>query len=298
MIRRRRPPRFGVWISPVVVTILFVLTAVVLYETACRRPLKAIGPDYSSLRAQIEQFTAAKGATFGVYFIDLPSGKSFGINENEWIPAASTVKVPIALYLNELVAQGKVRWEDRMAYDSSVDYAGGAGALQFYAKDGDTYSMRVLSNLMITVSDNVAWRMLTRHLGKDNIADYMRGLGGETVYPNGENVTTAKDMAKYLQGVLDFRRRHPQLGERLIDDLAHTIWHVGLPGRLPAHLTVAHKEGDITGVADDVGIVFASRPYILVVLSKDVPDIEEGFRDIAAISKMVYDYQEKLGAPR
>lgn len=274
--------------------LVLVSTSIMLGKTSCRSPQKAIGPDYSPLKAQLERFVATRRATFGIYFVDLPSGRTIGINENEWIPAASTVKIPIALYLNELVAQGKIRWEDRMAYDSSVDYSGGAGALQFFARDGDTYSMRVLANLMITVSDNVAWRMLTRHLGKDNIADYMRRLGGETVYPNGENITTAKDMGKYMMAVLDFRRRHPQLGDRLIDDLSHTIWHVGLPGRLPAHLRVAHKEGDITGVADDVGIVFASRPYILVVLSKNVPDIEEGFRDIAAISRIVYDYQEGL----
>ncbi|MBC7339961.1 MAG: serine hydrolase [Firmicutes bacterium] len=34
---------------------------------------------------------------------------------------------------------------------------------------------------------------------------------------------------------------------------------MGLPGQLPPGLQVAHKEGDMTGVGNDVGIVFSSH---------------------------------------
>lgn len=255
-----------------------------------------VAPDYGPLEAELKSYVASQGATYGIYFRDLESGVGFGINEHEPITAASTVKVPAVLYLNRLVAEGRADWNDRVVYSSAADYQDGAGILQFSARDGDSYSLRTLANLAITISDNVAYRILVRHLGKDNIAAFMRELGGETVFPGGQNITCAKDMTVYVQGVLDFARAHPDLGSRLLDDMANPIYHVGLPGMLPQGLTVAHKEGDVWGVANDIGVVFGSRPYILVVLSKNVPDIDEGFARIAEISKTVYDYQNTVAS--
>ncbi|MEW6227728.1 MAG: serine hydrolase [Bacillota bacterium] len=255
-----------------------------------------LAPDYGPLKAELGEYIASQSATYGIYFRDLESGASFGINEDEPITAASTVKMPVVLYLNHLVAEGRANWNDRVVYNSATDYQDGAGILQFSARDGDSYSLRTLANLAITISDNVAYRMLVRHLGKDNIAAFMRDLGGEMVFPGGENITCAKDMAAYVQGVLDFARTHPDLGSRLLDDMANPIYHVGLPGKLPQGLTVAHKEGDVWGVANDIGVVFSSRPYILVVLSKNIPDIDQGFARIAEVSKIVYDYQNTVAA--
>lgn len=254
----------------------------------------ARGPDYGPLKARIQQYIARKEATYGIYFKDLVSGQTFGINERDRFEAASTIKVPIALYLNQLAAEGKIDWQEKVAYNSATDYEEGAGILQFSARDGDKYSLRVLSNLLITVSDNIAWNMLERYLGRENIAAYMRSIGGETVYPEGQNITTARDMAVYMQAVLNFSSQHKDLGQRLLDDMANSIYHVGLPGRLPEHLVVPHKEGDVWGVADDVGVVFGPRPYLLVVLSTNVPDVDQGFAAIAEISKIAYDYQQAL----
>ena len=254
------------------------------------------GVDYTPLQQQVQAFIETRPQQFGIYFKDVTSGQQWGIHADEPIPAASTVKVPIALYVNELVAQGRLRWSDRVRYDEASDHAPGAGVLQYEAIDGNAYTLRVLTNLLITISDNVAWRMLERFLGRENIAAFMRQLGGRTVYPGGQNLTTARDMGIYMEAVLDFARRRPDLGERLLDDLSNTIWDVGLSGQLPPHVGVAHKEGSITGVADDVGIVFARRPYILCVLSQGVEDIDAGFADIARISRLVYDFQERLAS--
>ena len=256
-----------------------------------RRGSSSSLPDYGPLREQLIDYIATTGATYGVYLKDLESGATMEINAGEPITAASTVKVPVVLYLNELVAQGKLDWDDRVTYHKDTDYQEGAGILQFTAREGDRYSLRVLANLAITISDNVANRMLMRYLGKENIKLFMERVGGRTVFPGGANITTAADMGAYMEAVLDFSKRHPELGARLLDDMSHPIYHVGLPGKLPEDVTVAHKEGDVWGVANDAGIVFAQRPYILVVLSKGIYDIDQGFGNIAEISRMVYDYQ-------
>ncbi|RKO66813.1 serine hydrolase [Desulfofundulus salinus] len=252
--------------------------------------------DYSPLKKQMEKFVREKKSTFAIYFEDLASGASFGINADKPMVAASTVKLPMALYINHLVVQGKMHWHDRVSYRKATDYEDGSGVLRYEARDGDTYSLRLLTNLAITISDNVAFRMLARHVGRPNFYAYMKELGGRTVYPGGKNLTTARDLATYVKATLDFARRYPQEGQRLLDDLAHPSFHIGLPGLLPHQVMVAHKEGDLDGVANDCGVVFGRRPYILVVLSSGVKETREGFADIARLSKMAYDFQESLPA--
>jgi len=260
----------------------------------CARGYQA-EPDYAPLKKQMEEFIAARKGSYGIYFQDLGSGKSFGIHENTPLTAASTVKLPMALYLYTLAAEGKLDWQTRVAYQQATDFEGGNGILRYIARDGDRYSLRTLNTLMLVLSDNIAFRMLARHLGRDNFRQFMLDLGGKTVYPGGKNLTTARDLGVYLQAVLDFVRRHPEEGKRLLDDLAHSIYHLGLPGELPENILVAHKEGDLEeGVANDAGVVFCRRPYLLVVLSSGVKDLDEGFRDIARLSKMAFDYQEKV----
>ncbi|MGE5507338.1 MAG: serine hydrolase [Chitinophagales bacterium] len=249
-------------------------------------------PDFSALQKQVQDYVNAQPATYKVYFQDLKSGASFGIGENDWMVGASSTKVPTVLYLYTLADQGKVNLKDTVAYQDA-DYQDGAGSLQFYIKPGDQIPLGTLANLAITQSDNIAHRMLLRYLGKDSVAAFMKSLGGQTVYPDGSNITTAKDLATYIKAVLAFAEKS-QYGAKLLYDLEHTIWNAGLNGQLPASVTVAHKEGDVTGVSNDVGVVYASRPYLLVVMSKNQADSDAGFKYIAQISRMAYDYEESL----
>ncbi len=268
-----------------------------LLDRAQLRP-GARQPDYGPLVARVREFIETRPQTFGIYFKDLQTGATWGINEREPIHAASTIKVPLVLYVNHQVAAGRARMDDRIVYEPDRDLTGGAGILQRDGFPGKSYSLRVLTNLSITISDNVTTNMLFRHFGKDNVGEFMRRLGGEVIFPGGRRISTARDMGIYVEAVLDFARQHPLLGGRMLDDMGHAIFHVGLPGELPPDVFVAHKEGDIEGVADDVGIVFGRRPFVLAVLSKGVDNIDQGFEDIARISKIVYDFQEQLGPAR
>lgn len=251
-------------------------------------------PDYAPLKQAMQKFIAGyPGIFYGIYFKDLTSGVSFGLNEYGVFPAASCIKAPLVLYLCDLVDRGKLDWQNKVTYAAELDWQGGAGCLQFFAQDGNKYSLRVLSNLAITISDNIATRMLLRYVGKNNFINYLWSLGAGTVYPGGQNNSTPRDMGRYVEAIIKYAKTHPS-GRQLLDDMANPIWHVGLPGKVPDRITVAHKEGDLTGVADDIGVVYGSRPYILTVMSTGVPNEDVGFANIASLSKLAYDYQEKL----
>ncbi|WP_051585953.1 serine hydrolase [Caldanaerobius polysaccharolyticus] len=252
---------------------------------------RMLQPDYQPLKQKIAEYISSNNLSAGVYFKDLTTNTDFGINENKAFTAASTVKVPIVLYLYTLASEKKVDLNAKIAYDKDKDFESGAGVLEYIAKPGDKYSLRTLANQAITTSDNIANRMIMRYLGKDNIIKFMKNLGGKTVYPGGKNMTTAKDMVTYMEAVISFTKANSELGKMLLDDLAHTVYNSGIPALLPDGLYIPHKEGDLHDVANDVGIVYCQRPYILAVLTDKNKDVETGFKHIARISKMIYDYQ-------
>ena len=253
-------------------------------------------PNYKELQDRLRDHIEGLGQEWGLFFKDLTTGKSFGIGEDLPVPAASTVKVPVVLYASNLVSKGQLSWDERLTYSVDRDWRGGAGSLQFTAKDGDTFSIRELAEKAIVESDNIAWKMLERRLGIDNIVGFMWSLGGTVVYPGGQNISTARDMATYMEAALNFARQNPE-GEKLVYDLSHTIWNTGLNRFIADQVEVGHKEGDITGVADDVGIVYAQKPYILSIMSKGHDDVERGFEEIGRISQIVYEYQTGQATP-
>lgn len=250
-------------------------------------------PDYGPLRKKLADYVAPLPEEWGIYFKDLTSGKSFGVNQELQVPAASTVKVPVVLYASKLATEGRLDMNERLEYRVERDWQGGAGSLQYTAEDGDTFSIRELAEKAIRESDNVAWKMLEKRLNKDNIAGFMRSLGGKVVYPWGLNVSTPEDLAVYMEAALNFASESP-FGDKIMYDLAHTIWNTGL-NRHITEVVVAHKEGDVTGVANDVGVVYAARPYILSVMSRGHGDVELGFERIGELSRIVYDYQVSIG---
>ena len=60
------------------------------------------------------------------------------------------------------------------------------------------------------------------------------------------------------------------------------------PAPLPPGTPVAHKTGEITRIQHDAAIVYAPRPYVLVVLVRGLDDAKRGSALIADISRVVY----------
>jgi len=70
--------------------------------------------------------------------------------------------------------------------------------------------------------------------------------------------------------------------------LARQKFNDGIPAGVPAGTLVAHKTGSITRIQHDAGIVYARRPYTLVILVRGIDDQAKSKALIARISKMVY----------
>jgi hypothetical protein len=78
-----------------------------------------------------------------------------------------------------------------------------------------------------------------------------------------------------------------------------------LPEPLPSGTDVAHKTGTLHDTLNDVGIVYmGSEPYVIAVMTTDLPTLDSGRRFIRGVSRMTYDaigrfamWRERNGYP-
>jgi beta-lactamase class A len=255
---------------------------------ATRKPAQtAPKKNYNVLLNNIKSYLSAYEGTFGIYFLSLSNGQTMGLNAKRNFIAASTIKVPINLYLYNMYSQNKISLDETVTY-LEEDYEDGTGSIQ-YENFGNDYSLRELSRRSIVESDNVAIKMLSRYLDYKYVVDYMDSLVKHAT-PRDRNATSPSDMAIYLKKLLDMTQTHPETHE-VLDFLLHTEFNDRIPLYLPSDIPIAHKIGTQTRAIHDVGIVFAPKPYIICIFSENV-DEDTAPEVVAQISKMVYDFSQ------
>ncbi|HUY98708.1 MAG TPA: serine hydrolase [Thermomicrobiaceae bacterium] len=104
------------------------------------------------------------------------------------------------------------------------------------------------------------------------------------------NVTTASDMARFYELLLQGKVVSAQASAEMLDMLSQQQINDRIPAGLPAGTKVAHKTGNLVGVVHDVGIIYAPKgPIVVVLLSDNVGD--EGLVDdmMRQIGRLAYD---------
>jgi beta-lactamase class A len=64
-----------------------------------------------------------------------------------------------------------------------------------------------------------------------------------------------------------------------------------IPAGLPPDVPVGHKTGSITRINHDAAIVYADRPYVLVILTRGIDDHAKSAALMAEISRVIYAAQ-------
>lgn len=235
----------------------------------------------NDLKMRIDSTIGSNKNNVAVAYYDINTGDSIMINENVSFLAASTVKVPINMLLFDMIYNGKINENEKLTYKDE-DYEDGAGILQ-----GQDLSKPIaisdLSRYSIIYSDNIAINMLLDRVGIDNRFNYLESILGHNV-DRSENYTTAYDSLQILKRLYENPGNNPYY-ENLINLMKNTIYHDRIDRLIPQQL-VAHKIGDYNEYVNDIGIVYTSNPYILVILTEDIPNANEL---IGQISKVIYD---------
>jgi beta-lactamase class A len=259
-----------------------------------------------AIESQIEQ----SGADVAVAFRTLDGRSQWLLRADEPFHAASTMKLAVLIELYHQVRLHKARLDEalvvRNEFKSLVDgsrfslSAEDDSEKQLYQAVGQRRTLAQLNELMITVSSNLAANLLIDRLGIANIrasmhalgADEMnvrRGLEDSKAFQQGlNNTTTANALLMIMDAIARGHAVDAAASRQMVEVLARQTDNDEIPAGLPAGLRIAHKTGQITKIQHDAAIVYARRPFVLVILTRGIEDPKKSAALMAQIAHQLY----------
>jgi beta-lactamase class A len=248
-----------------------------------------------NLKGELERVAARYPASYGVVVFDPSSGKTVAMNPDQSFLAASLTKLPVLLTLYRAAARGEVDLDGEITMLASDVQAYGTGVL-YRRPVGTTMTLRECAELMIKESDNTAWVMLNRFLGRRNIAAELYRIGAHSTEYWIPNTTTPNDVLVMLEKVADPSYTSPELSAEMLDFMTNTSFEDRLPQPLPEGARVAHKIGSYGDTFSDAGLVFpegSHDAYYIVVIAGDTTE----WTARSAIQGMSLAAYESLAGP-
>ena len=263
-----------------------------------------------AVRARIEALVKSSGADVAVAFRTLDGRDELLMQPDVEFHAASTMKVPVMIELFRQAGTGALTLGDEIPvvneFHSIVD--GSPFKLDVtddsdadvYKRIGRRMSLRALCEAMITVSSNFATNLIIERLGAATIQrttnalgasgmHVLRGVEDDKAFQKGlNNTTTARARMTLLERIARGEAVDKTSSDEMIAILQRQHFNDRIPAGLPPGTRVAHKTGEITRIQHDAAIVYAPRPYVLVVLVRGLDDAKRGSALIADISRVLY----------
>lgn len=254
------------------------------------------------------------GADVAIAFRTVDGKMDWFSHADDVFHAASTMKIPVMIELFHQAREGRLKLDDALPVknefhslaDGSIftlDPADDSEA-DLYKAVGQTRTLSQLCELMITVSSNLATNLLVEKLGVENIratvhalhADGMnvlRGVEDNKAYEKGmNNTTTARGLAILLEAIANGQAVDSDSSRQMVEVLTRQKFNEGIPAGLPPGTRVAHKTGELTKIHHDAAIVFAPRPFVLVVLVRGMTESKESAALMADITRRIYQEAE------
>lgn len=278
--------------------VFLVAVLVLLSSTFASRAdaLVAPGP-LGQLQVELSAMSLHAPGNVGIMVEDLNTGLSTSVNANAQMPAASTIKVPVMVEVFKRLAHGDFDL-NRTVTLTQGDRDWGWGDLSDAAR-GSKYTVSKLLTLMITESDNTATNMLIRLVGRTAINREMASLGLRQTslhdYIRSEGPiryalrSSPRDMVKLLTTMARYQLIDEWSSRAMIAIMAGQHHNGLIPAPLPAGTMIAHKTGELHDTLNDVGIVYLnSEPYVMAVMTTNLPTLDSGYRFIHGVSRAAY----------
>jgi beta-lactamase class A len=230
---------------------------------------------------KVREYLGTKVSKIGMAYYDIESGETFSINGDKYYTAASTVKVQMNMVLFDMVKEGKVNINEALQY-TQADYEAGTGILQGKDKS-KPIPLLTLSDYSIIYSDNIATNMIIRRIVRTEMKKRFGQIVGHSV-PMDQNSVTPNEGLTFLKRLYENKNKN-EYYTRLIGVMKTTVFHDRLDKYVPKNI-VAHKIGNYGAFVNDVGIVYAQKPYIVAIYTEGMPNANEV---IATISKILYE---------
>jgi beta-lactamase class A len=260
---------------------------------------------WRKLEAEVRDIDAHLDGVIAVAIEDLSTGRTLFLNSDEILPQASSIKIAVVAELYHQHQEGKLKLDDLYTVNAA-DLVPDSNIMGGLTPGVTRVTNRDLATMMMAVSDNSATNVVIDRVGMDNVNAFLESLGLHQVRlrrkmmdlkaaaEGRENVATPREMMTLLDALF----RNKVLNRGLTEDFFRILatpkdsW---IPRYLPEGLKIANKPGSLEGVRNDSGVIFASRPYILCVMTTYLRNERDGEEAIAQISRAAYRMFDRLG---
>ena len=272
-------------------------------------------PANGALAAAIrERIARVPGAEVAVSFRDLANGDSLDLDADVEFHAASTMKIPVMLEVLRSVEAGRLGLDQGILLVNrfhsivdgspySLDASEDSDSL-VYTLVGQRVPVRELMERMIVRSSNLATNALVALVGADRANATAHALGASHIrvlrgvedlkaYDAGlNNTTTSADLAVLLEKIEQREALGAASAQLMKEILLRQELNDEIPAGLPRGTPVAHKTGSITATLHDAAIVYPPnrKPYVLVVLTRNIPRQETARQLIADVSRLTWNH--------
>ncbi|MFN9173569.1 MAG: serine hydrolase [Synechocystis sp.] len=262
----------------------------------------------TALKAKLTKLASATAPKIVpyAYFIDVDNGQFVSLNGNHALPAASTIKIPVAIAFFQAVDQGKIKLDEKLALTKDV-IGSGAGTMQYEMGKRDSYSALEVVTQMIVISDNTATNMLIKRLGgMDSLnRQFQTWQLPQTKINNllpdleGTNTTSPQDLAMILVKLQDGNLLSLKSRDRLLNIMQQTKTRTLLPQGLEPDAIIAHKTGDIGKVIGDAGVIDmpSGKRYVGAVIATRPYNDPAARTLIQDMSRTVYQHYKGMNPP-
>jgi beta-lactamase class A len=264
-----------------------------------------------ALRSRVESLIRNSGADVAVAYRTLDGREAMLIQPDVEYHAASTMKVPVLIELFRQARAGRLALDDEIPvvnqFHSIVDGSpykldtSDASDRAVARNLGRGMSYRALADAMITVSSNFATNLVIERLGAKNVQAtvaamgatgmrVLRGVEDNKAFEKGlNNTTTARALLTLMEAIAKGEAVDKASSDEMAAILRRQTVNDRIPAGLPPGVPVAHKTGEITRIRHDAAIVYAPRPFVLVVLIRGLVDARKASALAAQITRAVYD---------
>ena len=274
------------------------------------------------LKTDIDNVLANKKAIVGIAIANSDGTESIGINNTTHFPMQSVFKFHIAIVILSEIDNGHLDFEQKVTISKSDLLPHTWSPLRDGHPNGGIFSLAQILEFTLKQSDNIGCDVLLRILGGTQfVEDYFRkkGINNVAVKANEEkmhNDSTAQftNWTTPAEANTILKAYYINKDEKLLSKKSHAfLWDtikstVSAPNRikaqLPKNTVVAHRTGTsgindkgIAEATNDIGIVFLPNGncfYISVFVAHSKEDEATNEKIIADVTKLVYDYYNKL----
>ncbi|UZT81899.1 serine hydrolase [Caproicibacterium sp. BJN0003] len=251
------------------------------------------------LKKEIEAFIKTQSGNIAVSFYDLNEKSGFSIDGEKKMLSASTIKLVIMAELMRRIHLGDLSLENKIKVTAQMK-TGGDGILKAL-EPGHSFTLKELLTLMIIISDNEATNILidflsmasinqmaqTMHLKQAHLGRKM--MDSKAQKAGSDNYICAEDIKDIFKSIYEGTCIDKESSKMMLDILKQQQQSNRLQLYLPEELEIAHKCGDLDCLENDGGIfLLPKHPYILVVLTNEMPTNKDGREAIGKISWIVY----------